>query len=164
MPAVRKCGNRVYPRVRGGTITALSEESEELGLSPRARGNRELQQPSRLGRRSIPACAGEPDITDDDDELDEVYPRVRGGTCTIAVVEPAILGLSPRARGNRVERSLNSASMRSIPACAGEPFRDSFAHICLRSIPACAGEPQPAMAAGLLSKVYPRVRGGTRCG
>ena len=40
--------------------------------------------------------------------------------------------------------------MAGCPYCSGN-----------RSIPACAGEPPPAPATAVMSKVYPRVCGGT---
>jgi len=53
---------------------------DEQGLSPRARGNLNLEVLLRQNFRSIPACAGEP-ITGGAAYRDpKVYPRVRGGT------------------------------------------------------------------------------------
>ena len=50
----------VYPRVCGGTSKARARGRYISGLSPRVRGNRELDPPRRFVARSIPACAGEP--------------------------------------------------------------------------------------------------------
>ena len=51
---------RVYPRGRGGTPLFGAVQVTEMGLSPRARGNRQ-QSCARIGVfRSIPAGAGEP--------------------------------------------------------------------------------------------------------
>ena len=72
-----------------------------------------------------------------------VYPRVCGGTPPRSVSHSQVMGLSPRVRGNRLERPLFLRNDRSIPACAGEPDR--------------------ASRAGLSAKVYPRVCGGTAC-
>ena len=55
---------RVYPRVCGGTRLTRSVAD--------------------LGGRSIPACAGEPDMPPDESELGVVYPRVCGGTAVSA--------------------------------------------------------------------------------
>ena len=54
----------------------------------------------------------------------------------------SILGLSPRVRGNPLASHLRERASGSIPACAGEPI-----HLC--------GE-------CTVSRVYPRVCGGTR--
>ena len=52
------------------------------------------------------------------------------------------MGLSPRVRGNQVDRAARQNGERSIPACAGEPSL-SFLSV-------------------VLAEVYPRVCGGTR--
>ena len=72
----------------------------------------------------------------------EVYPRVRGGTRSASSAGSKQTGLSPRARGNQVEFHLGRVGQGSIPACAGEPIG-----------PRARSE---------LSRVYPRVRGGTQ--
>ena len=100
---------------------------------------------SRLGRGSIPACAGEPDGPDSNTSRPTVYPRVCGGTggappllsspLSLAWVYPrvcggtanptlnrtAAMGLSPRVRGNPLVLSRVLGVGGSIPACAGEP-------------------------------------------
>ena len=111
-----------------------------------------------LGRRSIPACAGEP--------LEQCRSLQEG--------------LSPRVRGNpRIEAMVPSGN-RSIPACAGEPRlqrrdrRRVYPRVCggtgrlalragsavsIRSIPACAGEPGYIQRLPALWGLSPRVRG-----
>ena len=92
------------------------------GLSPRVRGNPMSARAGADGRRSIPACAGEP----------------FRGNCGGGLAQ----GLSPRVRGN-------------LFRCPPLPHRPG-------SIPACAGEPGATATKGNLSRVYPRVCGGTR--
>ena len=70
-----------------------------------------------------------------------VYPRVCGGTPTVADFETRPMGLSPRVRGNLPRGERQSHSHGSIPACAGEP--------------ATGGRPVD------FGQVYPRVCGGT---
>ena len=70
------------------------------------------------------------------------YPRVCGGTRTLAVCALRTSGLSPRVRGNLHRAGLPILDVGTIPACAGEPGR------CRR--------PDPA------ARDYPRVCGGTR--
>ena len=92
------------------------------GLSPRVRGNHVAPETVVKLRGSIPACAGEPTTAyNQADEL-AVYPRVCGGTVIVCpcVVVPS--GLSPRVRGNLTDPTDNDDRIRSIPACAGEPF------------------------------------------
>ena len=112
------------------------------GLSPRVRGNR---TPYELGvciRRSIPACAGEPACHRANLAMDEVYPRVCGGTLVSSGCRVPSAGLSPRVRGNPPALYETGGPGGSIPACAGEP-----------------GTPRRKGAWG---GVYPRVCGGTR--
>ena len=132
----------VYPRVCGGTKTALNLAMVVAGLSPRVRGNRAPTVARRARIRSIPACAGEPAVGHHAAGHEEVYPRVCGGTRTAPGPDREGRGLSPRVRGNPVALSLLRRVLRSIPACAGEP-------------PAAPPSPAP-------NRVYPRVCGGTR--
>ena len=70
-----------------------------------------------------------------------VYPRVGGGTGFTNIFETAGEGLSPRGRGNRHHRAPRGPDGGSIPAWAGEPG-------------------VPPSGSGI-SRVYPRVGGGT---
>ena len=54
----------------------------------------------------------------------EVYPRVCGGTLVRYLTTYEATGLSPRVRGNLLFHLASTRSMRSIPACAGEPRRN----------------------------------------
>ena len=133
---------RVYPRVCGGTPVHLHPLYEQEGLSPRVRGNRRGCPSRRRWRRSIPACAGEPRGGGTGPYFGGVYPRVCGGTPSASSPRLYGAGLSPRVRGNRVRDSNAGACQRSIPACAGEPFR--------------------VITGRRRTWVYPRVCGGTR--
>ena len=136
------CIERVYPRVCGGTRRQGVEQYFDIGLSPRVRGNR----PPGGGRiylcGSIPACAGEPSGPASCRIWYRVYPRVCGGTQTLLQQRWRAEGLSPRVRGNPCSLISASIPVRSIPACAGEPWR--------------------RLRAGAVHWVYPRVCGGTR--
>ena len=126
----------------GGTLSSPVNGDIVRGLSPRVRGNHVGQRGAWHRRRSIPACAGEPLIPGHRVGLDEVYPRVCGGTVTDDSGTASVTGLSPRVRGNPnvvVDLALHRGS---IPACAGEPI-----------VLPCMAPP---------STVYPRVCGGTR--
>ena len=70
----------VYPRVCGGTPAFALPPAPGSGLSPRVRGNRPRHPDGVAYLRSIPACAGEPDLTASWHPVDRVYPRVCGGT------------------------------------------------------------------------------------
>ena len=91
--------------------------------------------------RSIPACTGEPSGGRTATRAIWVYPRVYGGTDKAGDSPRYKSGLSPRVRGNRGWKCEKAKSLRSIPACTGEPA-------LARLLRAAAS-------------VYPRVYGGT---
>ena len=130
--------------MRGGTLYLGRRFVLWYGLSPRARGNRRRSRSGSIDYGSIPACAGEPVKIYLPSWYATVYPRVRGGTINGREDDAVLVGLSPRARGNRSARPQRKRSLRSIPACAGEP----------KNTP----------PSGYPMAVYPRVRGGTRGG
>ena len=94
------CG-MVYPRVCGGTPQFGGCPVMLSGLSPRVRGNHPTTTLGNDLRGSIPACAGEPSTSPTPTRKARVYPRVCGGTGIAADEGEAVLGLSPRVRGNR---------------------------------------------------------------
>ena len=55
---------RSYPRVCGGTSSTTATTRDCPGLSPRVRGNPRLLRRAGDAWRSIPACAGEPELDD----------------------------------------------------------------------------------------------------
>ena len=134
----------VYPRVCGGTLRRHPPARRVSGLSPRVRGNRAADATPLPCYRSIPACAGEPCRPSDTLNPSAVYPRVCGGTTSYSGSAGTTVGLSPRVRGNPVQRGHNGAGLRSIPACAGEPPAET--------------------APSTICWVYPRVCGGTCAG
>ena len=120
-PTATPARNKVYPRVCGGTGLACAACSSSNGLSPRVRGNQRQNTSVISFRRSIPACAGEPDRNGRPSVAPEVYPRVCGGTPVGGQSAALSRGLSPRVRGNRRGQQVRPDNSRSIPACAGEP-------------------------------------------
>ena len=113
---------RVYPRVCGGTGAKCALRPGVHGLSPRVRGNRGGRRNRRRAGGSIPACAGEPVAGGAKCGATRVYPRVCGGTARRRFAIAVLQGLSPRVRGNRTAAARAESSVRSIPACAGEPL------------------------------------------
>ena len=89
-------------------------------------------------------------------------PRVCGGTLRHDWNDAIATGLSPRVRGNRTQPQRGNESLRSIPACAGEPA------VARRRM--CPRKVYPRVCGGTLATraedrggraVYPRVCGGT---
>ena len=125
-PGTAPPASRVYPRECGGTDPNAFEEEEEIGLSPRVRGNPGTLRLAVGCWRSIPASAGEPKTSRTWPDNTTVYPRECGGTGCAAVVASARVGLSPRVRGNHLINTSTFSRQRSIPASAGEPFGFQF--------------------------------------
>ncbi len=132
---------RVYPRLCGGTDREKPSDSADSGLSPPVRGNLDPAANRRQREGSIPACAGEPATTTPPTSSQRVYPRLCGGTQPAAGGGGRYRGLSPPVRGNLPFRPFDCPPVRSIPACAGEPYATA--------------------AAGNGATVYPRLCGGT---
>ena len=114
-------GEKVYPRVCGGTNPLGPAPLYLSGLSPRVRGNPPAGAPVGPAGRSIPACAGEPQQQPRPAAGAAVYPRVCGGTYVRQRRVRPTWGLSPRVRGNPTLTELRAIAWGSIPACAGEP-------------------------------------------
>ena len=125
----------------GGTSAEGVDVDDLPGLSPRVRGNLNDGGLEPDGGGSIPACAGEPDLRAKSGPEGRVYPRVCGGTRRYPGIPNPQKGLSPRVRGNLRPAVTTTTGIRSIPACAGEPLA--------------------ATTGGGVSRVYPRVCGGT---
>ena len=154
---------QVYPRVCGGTSSALLAWPPDKGLSPRVRGNHPVRVYAFAIARSIPACAGEPVRVVFRDWEQEVYPRVCGGTHFRLPLPPRTNGLSPRVRGNLGMSWIMPPAIGSIPACAGEPFCRRTARRRIRVYPrVCGGTSCPAQNAARWGGLSPRVRGNLR--
>ena len=150
----------VYPRVCGGTASALAVWVAVCGLSPRVRGNRKMPHTVPGWVRSIPACAGEPHQHLQQYDREKVYPRVCGGTRRRVRNNRVLRGLSPRVRGNPTALENMAMPGRSIPACAGEPSMDVGVAVALGVYPrVCGGTPMAAFKVPPRMGLSPRVRG-----
>ena len=113
-----------------------------------------------LVRRSIPACAGEPESSTPAPSSARVYPRVCGGTSVVGCGRGVAIGLSPRVRGNRLLRERRALQRRSIPACAGEPRQIELSVLAWRVYPrVCGGTSEWEIAGEPWQGLSPRVRG-----
>ena len=155
----------VYPRVCGGTGCWHSDRRILEGLSPRVRGNLRALLLRAPSYRSIPACAGEPHAVHARRVRREVYPRVCGGTPKGAACVLPSAGLSPRVRGNRQRRPVDSRRYGSIPACAGEPRTQADKCSYCRVYPRVCGGTSRILPCNLpVRGLSPRVRGNLTCG
>ena len=161
----RKCRRRspcpVYPRVCGGTALAAGIPPARRGLSPRVRGNPSSPVDPGAHRRSIPACAGEPQPVISLPCVSAVYPRVCGGTLPPLPTPARHTGLSPRVRGNPKHFPWRRWRFGLSPRVRGNRRNPDGNSRRNRSIPACAGEPRSSSPEPSSSPVYPRVCGGT---
>ena len=129
----------VYPRWRGehcgnkGLINFLT------GLSPLARGTRDVWMTTRSEYRFIPAGAGNTSRKKPRCVLLSVYPRWRGEHDQLAAAHRCSYGLSPLARGTL--------------------FLSPNFRLFLRFIPAGAGNTLPPAQSHRSASVYPRWRG-----
>ena len=151
---------RVYPRVCGGTRRRRVSTIRKRGLSPRVRGNQTALIAESTGYGSIPACAGEPHCALATETTGRVYPRVCGGTTPGIPLYRCQRGLSPRVRGNLLQRLTFGFRNRSIPACAGEPPCGRRWDMSEKVYPRVCGGTWPNFALlSLMSGLSPRVRG-----
>ena len=112
----------VYPRVGGATTLIPVHSADYDGLSPRGRGNQAPIKDILVAARSIPAWAGQPKLDIVHRSEAKVYPRVGGATAIAALDSGTQEGLSPRGRGNLSKPAVTVATLRSIPAWAGQPL------------------------------------------
>ena len=75
------------------------------------------------GSRSIPTCAGQPNLSMIDWVHLTVYPHVCGAAYLALPMIGRASGLSPRVRGSLSTLIGTLPSGRSIPTCAGQPLR-----------------------------------------
>ena len=151
---------RVHPRVCGEPHGVTVHGFRSSGPSPRVRGTLSAQRGIRARRGSIPACAGNPGWRRSNSRRAQVHPRVCGEPVVSMASEMRDMGPSPRVRGTLRRRSPDRQSIRSIPACAGNPAAPCRRTCRSRVHPRVCGE--PVVDRGLDAAVAgpsPRVRG-----
>ena len=132
----------------------------EGGLSPRVRGNPRRSISCSGSKGTIPACAGEPLHQAKHEFHIWDYPRVCGGTLYQPAIHAEPIRLSPRVRGNPISRAVIRKLIRTIPACAGEPFIDQLCRAINKDYPCvCGGTQRLCSLHDLHPGLSPRVRG-----
>ena len=150
----------VYPRECGGTRPARNDITADEGLSPRVRGNPDLEAKTATPVGSIPASAGEPKGCELVGRILEVYPRECGGTISPGFGNQISAGLSPRVRGNRLGDGDHVQRVGSIPASAGEPkVAGAFAWPARVYPRECGGTAAASDSVACWKGLSPRVRG-----
>ena len=152
------------------------------GLSPRVRGNQDLDELAASRAGSIPAGAGEPLARTTSPGRERVYPRGCGGTveCVVWASAPtwsipagagepellasrdAVQGVYPRGCGGTGPNADTRPSVPGLsPRVRGNLLLQELHLVGEGSIPAGAGEPRAWCAASGMRRVYPRGCGGT---
>ena len=152
--------HRSIPACAGEPLEQSLRISKAQGLSPRVRGNLFPLLSVFRRNRSIPACAGEPQTGTPSLPPTSVYPRVCGGTSKQSLPKVQDVGLSPRVRGNQRDGGLCHGHGGSIPACAGEPYREYTDYLATWVYPRVCGGTMAKTAVRLDNRgLSPRVRG-----
>ena len=175
----------VHPRVCGEHLFARSQSSGWRGSSPRLRGTRGRRPCRCLERRFIPAFAGNTARARADPNSVSVHPRVCGEHAAKGKLSSAFPGSSPRLRGTPPARTAVRASLRFIPAFAGNtaqapcPVDGISVHprVCgehadeltansqiVGSSPRLRGTPSASAENLLVAPVIPAFAGNTRIG
>ncbi len=150
----------VYPRWRGEHAVQNFLKRFNCGLSPLARGTHRPRTTIRANRRFIPAGAGNTTSGCRRSAWSPVYPRWRGEHAAIIQKRTQGIGLSPLARGTRLNMYIYSLPYPVYPRWRGEhrlclrlyrwwrglsplvrgtPERGAARHAKMRFIPAGAG-------------------------
>ena len=109
----------VYPRWRGEHWQNKHRGTRGAGLSPLARGTLDQAVLFFQRRRFIPAGAGNTQKQNTETAVPAVYPRWRGEHLINLISAVIIPGLSPLARGTRLNDVASAMATRFIPAGAG---------------------------------------------
>ncbi len=110
------------------------------GLSPLARGTHAAAVPAGRLLRFIPAGAGNTFSASSTRTASAVYPRWRGEHIYRATIHVKISGLSPLARGTRVDVYQYQLHRRFIPAGAGNTGLSTRSNNLLPVYPRWRGE------------------------
>ena len=154
----------VHPRVCGELVALTSSSSADAGSSPRVRGTRSVLLPRQIGRRFIPACAGNSPRAAAIDRPRPVHPRVCGELALTDVLSLMASGSSPRVRGTRGRRCCWSVGGRFIPACAGNSQKDALITTPNSgSSPRVRGTPSIVKSPSAESRFIPACAGNSRC-
>ena len=161
--AISHFRNPVHPRVCGEQPTQSSSPPTTFGSSPRVRGTACRGDGWGLGKRFIPACAGNSAGSWLSRLHSPVHPRVCGEQCIRSGILMTSTGSSPRVRGTVRHHAGSWLSRRFIPACAGNR-PSAIASAAHRPVhPRVCGEQLVKRVVSLLKfGSSPRVRGTGR--
>ncbi len=130
----------VHPRARGEHPHPLLGGGCSVGSSPRTRGTPIVDDHAAVGRRFIPAHAGNTSRLRSRLLLHPVHPRARGEHCPPVRGVTDRRGSSPRTRGTRRRLPDRQGSARFIPAHAGNTSCHGIARPWISVHPRARGE------------------------
>ena len=156
-------GVGAYPRSRGATEVGAFATDDDLGLSPLARGNRRRKHCHHARLGPIPARAGQPGAFRLLIPSIRAYPRSRGATHLEQRPRQGLKGLSPLARGNRLQALQCRIGVRPIPARAGQPTAAAPAVAASRAYPRSRGATSAALGVYRLGEGLSPLARGNRC-
>ena len=149
-----------HPRVGGEQMAASISASGATGSSPRGRGTGLVGKPAEIGRRVIPAWAGN-SVRDPSNTMETPgHPRVGGEQ--LSCQRPVMIrtGSSPRGRGTDVNARRKLDALRVIPAWAGNSQAARLGEVMATGHPRVGGEQNRLPAANCdVSGSSPRGRG-----
>ncbi len=150
----------VHPRACGGAGSVSHSTMSAYGPSPRLRGSRRAGAVAPRPQGSIPAPAGEPELSAVNHARQKVHPRACGGAECTCPSNCSHIGPSPRLRGSRGRPMGGVMTTRSIPAPAGEPpsVRPMTSSRWVHPR-ACGGADASAFAVSGVTGPSPRLRG-----
>ena len=149
----------VHPRLCGEHMRSRWPASRRAGSSPPVRGTPREAMEAAYRRRFIPACAGNTSQGSPVGQAHTVHPRLCGEHAHLGLYEVNAVGSSPPVRGTPSRRDEFLATMRFIPACAGNTHCPAPFQSCRRFIPACAGNTMRTAISPRLAMVHPRLCG-----
>src|SRR5258708_3575311 len=115
----------VHPRACGEHSAELLQQAAERGSSLRLRGTLRADLLLLVGRRFIPAPAGNTAMSWRGLSAASAHPSACGEHLSPRAPAASITGSSPRVRGTLITLPLPSVDRRFIPACAGNTLTDT---------------------------------------
>ena len=133
----------VHPRIRGERKTSDLCKQHPDGSSPHTRGTLHRNVRNLVGRRFIPAYAGNASSACGQRSCSPVHPRIRGERLNQPHASARRYGSSPHTRGTLLESTTRLKQNRFIPAYAGNAARGIWSGPCWPVHPRIRGERTP---------------------
>ena len=131
---------RDHPRMRGEHSVKITVKVQSQGSSPHARGAQHRLRVRDQLQGIIPACAGSTACSRLSRRGRWDHPRMRGEHALGGLVDSALEGSSPHARGAPRPAQPRHLEQGIIPACAGSTWRAPCARGGRRDHPRMRGE------------------------